>query len=226
MRLKRQSWNSAAAKRLRSLAPSKDVATAVTIVAGRLLDGVALSPTDLPAVAAKVGVEQCNAESQLPVSAALRKIGNRYTIVYAPRLPTGRRRFSIAHEIAHLVVGNGRTSLNHSSWEVERLCDMLATEFLMPRMLFLDRAGRRPGIDTLFQLSAEFEVSLTAAALRICELTGACAFESSADSIVWGRGPVRDTMPELNTIIQSALAGQKVQERVRLYRGGSSFSAV
>ncbi|MFC1889188.1 ImmA/IrrE family metallo-endopeptidase [Thermodesulfobacteriota bacterium] len=101
----------------------------------------------------------------------------------------GRKRFSIAHEIAHTFLPNARvicqmrTELkdryytSDSARKAERLCDLGAVELLMPRGFFLcalSELGYRAS--AVPELSDRFAVSREAAALRLVELSpGPCA---------------------------------------------------
>ncbi len=99
----------------------------------------------------------------------------------------GRRRFSIAHELAHTFFDNaagsyqmrcaGKEGLPDAAWKLERLCDEGAAELLMPEPEFcaaLDAQGfHAEAIPTLAEL---FRVSLEAATLRAVEFQrGVCA---------------------------------------------------
>jgi hypothetical protein len=96
-----------------------------------------------------------------------------------------RKRFTLAHEIGHLVVfrsiGHANRPVNlgqigcrtHSPDEKdeERLCDILAAELVMPRTQFLqtmDEAGVSAA--TLPEIARRFGVSLQAAGRRVAQL--------------------------------------------------------
>src|SRR5262249_44160125 len=126
----------AAAKRLRSMANGVErVEDAVHVVAQELLEGIECPPTDLEAVGERVNVRSFVAED-LPISGQLRRGANGFTIAYSVHLSQSRKRFTIAHEIGHAILeGTGPGSPRFGS-ELERICDMLATELLMPRKIF------------------------------------------------------------------------------------------
>ncbi len=89
-----------------------------------------------------------------------------------------RKRFSIAHEIAHTFFNPVTRSYRRSravtvtrerpeTLVEEYLCDIAASEMLMPEALFQPIAnGGSPGISTIQQLATSFETSLEATALR------------------------------------------------------------
>ena len=100
-----------------------------------------------------------------------------------------RRRFSVAHEIAHTFLPDAAESLHMRSEQrevhyttdaarrVERVCDMAAAELLMPGRAFGAALAEVGLVGAAVPLLAErFGVSLEAAALRIVETSAApCA---------------------------------------------------
>lgn len=97
--------------------------------------------------------------------------------IYVCRTPfSARRRYSIAHEIAHSLIdevfgalGASESSIpDAESAEIESLCQILAAEILMPIDVLpsaLARGGASP--EVIGQFAAQFEVSLEAAARRV-----------------------------------------------------------
>lgn len=101
-----------------------------------------------------------------------------------------RRRFTICHEIAHIVLG--LPSDHKVQWwstkrpMAERLCDIFAAELLLPDHLFRPLAEDAPvclaSIDTL---AADFEASVTSTGSRYASVvTTPCAFILSEDGRV------------------------------------------
>jgi Zn-dependent peptidase ImmA (M78 family) len=92
-----------------------------------------------------------------------------------------RQNFSLAHELAHLIVDRvivNKTNDNiafrsvNSSNTIERLCNVAATEMLMPEAVFskyLETLGT--SIVSVAKLSEMFAVSLQAALIRVSELS-------------------------------------------------------
>ncbi|HYM76078.1 MAG TPA: ImmA/IrrE family metallo-endopeptidase [Candidatus Dormibacteraeota bacterium] len=102
--------------------------------------------------------------------------GKRAQIVYNPDRPPGRVAFSIAHEIAHTFFPNSisgarfRTICNPDSREgneLERLCDLAASELLMPLEEFRKVTGRHMGLHLVDQLSAIFGSSYESTVFRM-----------------------------------------------------------
>ena len=87
-----------------------------------------------------------------------------------------RKRFSWAHELGHIFLGQplqhgtkyrGR-SVSFDS--VERACDQLAAEILMPSSQFHRMVADLEGLKGLPKVAREFRVSLTSAAIRYSDL--------------------------------------------------------
>jgi hypothetical protein len=93
-----------------------------------------------------------------------------------------RRRFTICHEIAHIVLGlksDHRTQAWTSSRPLpERLCDLFAVELLLPAVLFKPAAEAAPiGFASIDALAKTFEASVTATGSRYADsVTTPCAF--------------------------------------------------
>ena len=116
-----------------------------------------------------------------------------------------KQRFTLAHEIAHFVLGTssptpawrGESDTEPRAVAVERECDALAAEILMPTPNFARLiAGDWPTISGLSTLAADFDVSLESCALRFAELTQAqCQIakwvpDGSDLRCAWASGPV------------------------------------
>lgn len=91
-----------------------------------------------------------------------------------------RMRFSIAHELGHWNYHRGRSfSCRADDWVegystkpiVEQEADEYAANLLMPAFMFnpLARAIKRPTFDSVIDLAAQFNTSLTATTIRLVE---------------------------------------------------------
>ena len=128
---------------------------------------------------------------ELPFSGELRRDPNGLKIVYSSYLSAPRRRFTIAHEIAHAIFESSGPRCPRVGKELERLCDMLATEMLMPYDVFLQLVGTDISVQKLFDLASVFKTSLSATAIRLAELRGISTFEAEDESISWSYGIVK-----------------------------------
>lgn len=95
-----------------------------------------------------------------------------------------RQRFTVCHEIAHIVLGLPSQHDELPSWSYakrdinEVMCDTFAAELLMPYRMFKDKIPKdEPSIEVIEFLAAEFSTSFPAAASRYATLIDIpCAF--------------------------------------------------
>lgn len=95
--------------------------------------------------------------------------------------PSYRRRYSLAHEIAHTLLGDtpaSRWGAEHSGVlgrqrsARERACDAIAAELLLPFDLFWPRCrALGTSLPTVKRLADQFGASISATAIRMTELT-------------------------------------------------------
>jgi hypothetical protein len=97
-------------------------------------------------------------------------------ILYNPSQPHGRIAFSVAHEIAHTFFPNSisgarfRTMCDPDSREgneLERLCDLAASEILMPLQDFLKERGETVGFHLVERLCTSFGSSFESTVFRL-----------------------------------------------------------
>ncbi len=97
-------------------------------------------------------------------------------IAYNPDRPQGRVAFSIAHEIAHTFFPNSTSGARFRSLcnsdsreanELERLCDLGASELLMPHGQFRRALGNEFGLNAIPRLCEQFGSSYEATVFRL-----------------------------------------------------------
>lgn len=102
--------------------------------------------------------------------------GKKGQIFYNPDRPSGRVAFSIAHEISHTFFpttsGGARfremcDSDSREANELERLCDLGASEILMPREEFRREVGREWSVKSVQRLAQRFGSSFEATLFRL-----------------------------------------------------------
>jgi uncharacterized protein DUF955 len=90
---------------------------------------------------------------------------------------TERRRFTLGHELGHLVLSDPRVfrmvqfELGDEGLQVERLCDAFAAELLMPRLWVAKQYdGAEEGFDALRDLTRRAGVSISAGYIHLAEV--------------------------------------------------------
>lgn len=142
-------------------------------------------PTELDAIAKRLGIREV-ISAEMHADGELRGRNDGYTIVVSSNQGAARRRFSLAHEIAHVIVKRSRSE-SASGRELERLCDDMAAELLMPASMFRLEAGPRPDAGRIRRLAIRYRTSITATAMRCAELTTISAFEVVDGAVLWQR---------------------------------------
>ena len=113
--------------------------------------------------------------------ARARMVAGRPRIEYNPNRPRARVRFSIAHELGHLLFPDFAERARHrggadtrpDDWQLEMLCNLAAAEILMPAGSLDEFDLNALSIDRILSLRQEYEVSMEAALLRVIRLTEA-----------------------------------------------------
>jgi hypothetical protein len=114
---------------------------------------------------------------------SFRDTGGKYRICVNCAQNPGRRRFSVCHEVAHVVLG---IDADHSapSWSYARrppgeiACDVFAAELLLPYQLFKPRVDSADmGLAAIGDLADEFDASLLSTGSRFATFSRElCAF--------------------------------------------------
>lgn len=150
-----------------------DAASPADLIAHRILEHCGLParpPIDIEYVALQLGIAEI-ASSSTAMSGRLDHSNN--SVILASSDGRRRQRFTIAHEVGHLVLAD------HADWfvpvadrpgsldEAEVFCDKLAAALLMPRAALLDHFMSVPSkIEGVRDLAKEANVSFSAAFIR------------------------------------------------------------
>lgn len=111
------------------------------------------------------------------VDATTNRIRNGYAVFINPSRPEVRRRFSLAHELAHILIQPDLTGAERLDKEkseerrLESLCNQVAASLLMPASAVRTRlktSGRSPR--SVVKLAKQFNVSKEAMARRIIDV--------------------------------------------------------
>ena len=120
------------------------------------------------------------------VDAMLVPLPDGYSVVINENAPHSRQRFSLAHELGHILLletdssaikltkatrYRSSNSATQARKAEERLCDAIAAELLMPEKVFTKEVGESGrSLEHLPRLANVFDTSLTATAIRYWEL--------------------------------------------------------
>ena len=188
-------------ERERALRPGASDADCVRAIAARLIDdlGIDEPPIDVDMVASLLGITEIAQDPLLVEAGCLICDGSRIHVRVRQSDPAGRQRFTVCHECAHTFFPGfqrtpqyrcdphagersksggkhqrtsatvGRQQTSHVA--VEHLCDVAASELLLPRRLFVaDMLGFEFGLSLLEHLGARYGASLEATARRLVAL--------------------------------------------------------
>jgi Zn-dependent peptidase ImmA (M78 family) len=158
--------------------------------------GATSTPVDLRRVAEAQGVTHIEETDLGTLDGCLIPTTDGFVIKINSRMPDRRRRFSLAHEIAHTLLRSAPAGCKHrtlatsttvsrprSRHREERLCDMLAAEILMPEIPFQRWISHaEASIRAIEATATHFEVSLQAAAIRFGEMV-----DAMVEIICWKR---------------------------------------
>lgn len=106
--------------------------------------------------------------------------GNRLRIEFNPNQPRSRVRYSIAHELGHVLFPDCAQHVRNRSvyhefvrdeWQLEALCNVAAAELLMPIGSFPELGRTDLNIDRLLQLRRQYDVSTEALLIRTIRTT-------------------------------------------------------
>lgn len=218
-RVKTSTWSSQAAARLLRMVPgAQSIPEAIERIVDDALQGVATAPTNLEALCAKLGVEA--SESQEIVGLGLLTLeAGRFRIYYSDGLRKTRMRFTIAHEIGHLLMLRSGKWAPTSGRELERICDLFASEILMPTKVFREQAASVDSLQGILRLSSVFQASLSSTAIRFGSLRKAVLFHVDNNHVKWSSGFIRsghtDELPEsLKRVISEAPAQGTLPSRI------------
>ena len=221
--MSRVKWKSAAARRLLKLAGVERIDEAIRTVVSQLLEGIHCPPTDLEAVCARLNVTEVVDDDDIPVVGEVRRENGAFRILCSAGQSAVRRRFTIAHELAHVVFESTGPGAPRVGADLERLCDMIAAEILMPSAIFR-AAFTQTVVDAsvVRLLATTFETSLTATVLRCAEfrpLSVVCVRQGQRK---WSRGRARPSDQQLRQLLNYFVDGEPGDDLVAIERGGSA----
>ena len=131
-------------------------------------------PVDIKRIALSLGATSVG-EADLPFAGVLLPSGDSFRILVNRNHDVVRQRFSVAHEIAHVLFNSNHIAMRQSPTsqqnELERSCEALAAMLLMPDPAFGALShGERPGIEKIIDLARSFLTSVQATAMRYVDV--------------------------------------------------------
>lgn len=222
---RKRTWRSIVARHLREYTGAASVEDSLVVLVRETVEGIPCPPTDLDAVCTRAGIAVTPSDDLIGAGALLNEAGT-LRIIYATDLSLTRRRFTIAHELGHAVLQRIAQMPIPSSRELERLCDMFATEVLLPEPAFLGAIDDCFHISMLPALASRFQTSLTSTAIRYAELKDVSIFEVGKGRVRWGTGIIRCGLvssldDHLKPAIANGISGQTGTNEVYLNINGS-----
>ncbi len=185
----------------------------------------------LDALARKLGVTRI-IEQRLPFEGGLFQLPDGELVIKLNSESSFvRKRFTLAHEIAHLLVNTvpAHRGANRTDEYLERACDLIAAELLMPTVEatdFISGLGS-PSPENLKAIASRYTVSLQTAAIRVhnalklwkCGI-GMWSFSPKAKTL-WFVGPKRwdDVQPDVSLLERAASSNTSFQTRDLWRRG-------
>jgi Zn-dependent peptidase ImmA (M78 family) len=140
--------------------------------------GFVAPPVDLLMLADRLGVDDIRLES-CREEGSVRRDGSSTIVVLRKDRSRQRQRFTLAHELAHLMLAQGdalETSFrmpSERSTTLEGLCDDIAASLLMPSTWVKAHVSGRPfSLATVRRLASSCDVSLAASLVRLNEIAG------------------------------------------------------
>lgn len=183
--------------------------------------GIAAPPVDVERLARHLGVARIVTTSLDGEIGNLRWLNSDLVISASRDASPARRRFTIAHEIAHLVLTDPRFDFRavrekEGLGSDERFCDRLAESLLMPARWVLERCRDQPQeLDTLLDFTRAFQVSAAAAAVRLQRIAGwsrsLLRFQASRGG--WALLSVTAWSPEACASVRATAGTKAVLER-------------
>jgi hypothetical protein len=154
-------------KRIASLVGEKDPRRSLEVFVHTRRSG----EESLDALARKLGVTRI-IEQRLPFEGGLFQLADGEMVIKLNSESSFvRRRFTLAHEIAHLLLNTvpAHRGANRTDEDLERTCDLIAAELLMPAEEATNyiRGLGSPSPENLKTIASMFTVSLQTAAIRV-----------------------------------------------------------
>lgn len=137
---------------------------------GDLLDACRIdrAPVDLIRIARHLGIQRIR-ELDIRLDGQLLELDDgTYEVILSNNVPHTRKRFTLAHEIGHILVAlDSRGEVACGDGPTEELCNSVAAELLLPRRFLSEALSDKVDVSTIRQIATRFQCSLEATGWRI-----------------------------------------------------------
>jgi len=126
------------------------------------------APVDLIRIARHLGIQRIR-ELDVRLDGQLLQLDDgTYEVVLSTNAPHTRKRFTLAHEIAHIIVAiNGKQEVSCGDGPTEELCNSVAAELLLPKRFLAGALSAKIDVAAIRQIATRFQCSLEATGWRI-----------------------------------------------------------
>jgi Zn-dependent peptidase ImmA (M78 family) len=167
---------------------------------------------------------------QLAFEGGVFQEGNHLVIKLNAPSPYTRRRFTLAHELGHLLIETGSpvNARRHVlSSTLETACDAIAAELLMPLQEIQLSGASQPSVENLLKLAHRFGVSLQALANRIAQQriwkcsVGMWKYQQNTATELWvaGKRPWLTRKPHVLAFELAAKTADAIARSEQIYDG-------
>lgn len=132
------------------------------------------TPVDLLRIARHLGIQRIR-ELDVRLDGQLLELADgTYEVILSKGAPHTRKRFTLAHEIGHLLVAaEGDGDVTCGDGVTEEMCNSVAAELLLPSRFLAGAVPDRMDVSAIRQIASRFQCSLEATGWRILNLGAA-----------------------------------------------------
>jgi len=142
----------------------------------------------------------------------LRLVDYQKTIFLRSSIEQSRRNFTLAHELGHAALFQLDPSLEQTSQEIERLCNLFAAELLLPAFsVRRETAVTESYVRAVMLLAAKSGASLFSVCIRMTECFGGAAGIAAADGRIIRRyGDVPESIELTEYLLRIASTRERI----------------
>lgn len=209
-------WKSSAAKRI--IAKAGNALTmneAVRKIVNKYLKNTSCPPTELEQLYKPLKIYSVE-EREITGLGKVVKFKDEYKIFYSKQSHK-QLRFTIAHEMGHIIMASTGPKFPRTGQELERICNLTASEILLPFGKVKKHFKNKINIDAILKFVDLFDVSLTTAIIKCNTIFDVLIFEVQNDTVVQNSKFIRKGYLK-NVIYDSSLL-EEIENAKRLKQG-------